>query len=356
LTIVGASISLGITTRARIPDLPPYSSHSSRRRPVRAGRLEELFVAIEQESTPDAPDLKLLRRSAIESEIPTYRAVSTRAVLAVICGLLAGLSFTHPMFYVFAVAAVLLGWSAERAIRRYPDMLTGGRLARTGVALGLVFGLSIFTVTSVQTYLTTRQAGAFAAEYAQMVKTRSLTDLYWIQLNPTARASISPEENLKQMQGQQEAAMADMKYAGLRKLVADLHASDKNTITYSGIESLGKDDLIVVAIARFDVHIAEQPKTGDEAKHDDGHGHDDGHDHKEGDGHDHKEGDGHKHDDGRKQGPVDSHAMAVVKGMVPEGKTAYEWWVDDVVYPYEPKTAALPAAEKPLDDGHGHAH
>lgn len=332
-------------------------------------------MAIEQESNPDAADLKMLRRSAIENEIPTYRAVSTRAVVALLCGLLAGLSFTHPMFYLFAVAAVLLGWSAERAIRRHPDILTGGGLARAGVAMGLIFGLSIFTVTSVQHFLTTRQAGAFAAEYAQMVRSRPLADLYWIQLDPRARAVTSPEDNLKQMQGQQEAAMADMKYAGLRKLVADINASDKNTISFSGIESLGKDDLIVVAIARFDVHIAEhprEPKAGDALKHDDGHDHKDGdgHDHKEGDGHDHKDGEEHKHDDGHdhkegdghdhgdapKRGPVDAHAMAVVKGLVPEGKTAYEWWIDDVVYPYEPKTAALPETQKPVDDGHGHAH
>lgn len=291
-------------------------------------------MAIEQESTPDAADLKMLRRSAIESEIPTYRAVSTRAVFAVICGLLAGLSFTHPFFYLFAAAAVVLGWSADRAIRRRPEMLTGGGLARAGVGLGLIFGLSIFTVTSVQHYLTIRQAGAFAAEYAKMVQTRPLTDLYWIQIHPSMRATVTPEENLKQMQGQQEAAMADMKYGGLRKLVADLHASDKNTITFSGIETLGQDDLVAVAIARFDVHLVESA-----------------HEHAEGE--EHKEGEEPKD---HQEGPIDAHAMAVVKGTTTDGKGAYEWWVEEVIYPYQPKTAALPEMQKPVDDGHGHAH
>ena len=287
-------------------------------------------MAIDQESTPDASDLKILRRSAIENEIPTYRAVSTRAVFAVLCGLLAGLSFTHPAFYLFAVAAVGLGLSADRAIRKHPDMLTGAGLARAGAAMGLVFGLSIFTVMTVQNFLATRQAGAFAADYAQMLKTRPLADLYWIQLNPLARASVTPDENLKQMQGQQEAAMADMKYAGLKQLVQDLRASDANAITFHGIEELGKDDLTLVALARFDVHLAQPP-----------------HEHKEGE--EHKDGEAH-------EGPKDLHAMALLKGIVPDGKNAYEWWIEEVTYPYVPKTAALPETKHADDDGHGHSH
>jgi len=286
-------------------------------------------VATEQESTPDAADLTTLRRSVVEHEFPTYQAVSTRAVFAVICGLLAGLSFAHPLFYLFAAAAVALGWSADRAIRRHPDVLTGGTLARAGVGLGLVFGLSIFTVTTVQDFLTGRRASAFAVEYARMLKDRPLADLYWIGLHPSTRAATTPEENLKQMEtGQEAAAMAEMKYAGLRQLSADLKASEKNTIVFDGIETMGKEDLTVVAIARFDVHVAELPARREE-------------------------GEEHEHRDDRAV-PIDAHAMAVIKGAVPEGKRGYEWWVDDVTYPYQPKTAGLP--EKAVDDGHGHAH
>ena len=32
----------------------------------------------------------------------------------------------------------------------------------------------------------------------------------------------------------------------------------------------------------------------------------------------------------------------------------YEWWVDDVRFPYQPRSYS--AAAKPVDDGHGHAH
>ena len=96
-------------------------------------------MAIEQESTPDAAELKMLRRSAIENEIPTYRAVSTRAVFAAICGLVSILSFTHPFFYVFAAAAVVLGWWADRADEQ--DRRDEGvrRGARRGAAPWIAF-------------------------------------------------------------------------------------------------------------------------------------------------------------------------------------------------------------------------
>jgi hypothetical protein len=287
-------------------------------------------VAIDQESSPGEADLKLLRRSAIENEIPTYRAVSTRAVFAVLCGLMAALSFAHPAFYLFAVAAVALGFWADRSIQRYPDLLTGQGLARAGVAMGLVFGLSIFTITSVQAFLARREAGAFAAEYARMVKTGTLADLYWLNLAPQARASISPEENLKQMQGQkQEAPMTEMKFGGLNNLHRAVQGGAGGSITFSGIEDVGREDLTLVALALYDVQAAPAP-----------------HEHKEGEEHDHA----------AEAAPQASHAMAVIKGVVPEGKSGYEWWVDDVTYPYVPKTAALPETQKKSDDGHGHAH
>ena len=46
------------------------------------------------------------------------------------------------------------------------------------------------------------------------------------------------------------------------------------------------------------------------------------------------------------------YALAILKG-VPKGKQ-YEWWVDDVRFPYKPKSYVAPA--KAPDDGHGHAH
>ncbi|WP_165071087.1 DUF4190 domain-containing protein [Paludisphaera rhizosphaerae] len=291
-------------------------------------------MAIEHESTrPDESDLKMLRRSAIENEIPTYRAVSSLAVVAVLFGLLGALSFTHWAFYLCAAVAVVLGFLADRSIQKRSDVLTGQGLARAAMAMGLIFGLSIFTISAVQHFLAKRQAAAFAVEYGERLKSGSLAELYWIGLLPQQRANVTPEDNLKQMQSQaSEAPMMDMKYGALRKLSQDLHGSPESTIKFNSIEKLEREDLTLVALALFDVHVGE---IKDE--------------HKEGEAA--KEGEAeHKHEH---QEPHDDYALAVIKGMVPENKNAYEWWIEDVLYPYKPKTAALP--EKKVDDGHGHA-
>src|SRR5579875_3187357 len=95
---------------------PPASSR--RIRPVPTDQPGHLSV---EEAPPKA--------SAIENEIPTYRAISNRAVFSVICGVLASFSFADLIFLVFAVLAVVLGVTANLAIKRKPDLLTGTRLA-----------------------------------------------------------------------------------------------------------------------------------------------------------------------------------------------------------------------------------
>ena len=74
--------------------------------------------------------------AVIENEIPTYRAISGRAVFCLVCGVLSVFSFAHPVFYAFSILAVGLGIWAHRTIRRLPDMLTGQGLASTGIGLG----------------------------------------------------------------------------------------------------------------------------------------------------------------------------------------------------------------------------
>ena len=74
--------------------------------------------------------------SPIENELPAYRAISTRAIFSLLFGSLAIFCFAHPIFYAIAALAVVLGVLAHRAIRQYPDMLTGHGLANAGIALG----------------------------------------------------------------------------------------------------------------------------------------------------------------------------------------------------------------------------
>jgi len=113
-------------------------------------------VALDQNLNPSAH--REVTNSAIENELPAYRAISPQAVVALICGLLAILSFANLYFLAFAAAAIGLGLLAERKIRRDPEIWTGRGLAHAGAALGLVFGLSAVTSEVVQGYLRSRSA------------------------------------------------------------------------------------------------------------------------------------------------------------------------------------------------------
>ncbi len=71
-----------------------------------------------------------------ESEI--YRSVSTMAVFACILGIITQLAWVWPGLTVVAAVTVILGWLARRRIRRYPNELTGSRLALVGLLGGTI--------------------------------------------------------------------------------------------------------------------------------------------------------------------------------------------------------------------------
>ncbi len=252
--------------------------------------------------------------SPIENELPAYRAISSRAVLSVLCGILAVFSIASPFFYIFAVLAVVLGFTADWNIQRYPDILTGRGLAQTGAALGLIFGLSIFTVSSVQGYIRTRNAESFSEYYAEVFKTGDLAHLLWLEIPPVQRKSVSAEDVMKKAQAKkQEAAMYEMKTAPLRNLNKRLDSSKDQEIHFVKLEGEAREGMNLVALALFEVRGPESKDFPNK----------------------------------------EEYALAILKAMS-EGGKGYEWWVDDLQYPYKPATATLP--EKPVDDGHGHAH
>lgn len=270
-------------------------------------------MAIDQETSPATAD-RTPNLPVIENEIPTYRAVSTRALVAVLCGLISVFSFAHPFFYLFAILAVVLGVTADRKIQRYPDALTGQTLARVGVLLGLVFGLSIATVTTLQNYLIRREAEKFATHYAERLKQAPLLELYWLGLPPTTREKVTAEENWAQLQAssKQDQAMDDMSKAPLKALNERLKSSADQKIAFKTVEFQTEDsDTLPLILAVFEID-GPASKT-----------------------HEAKE-----------------FAAVAFKGMIPEGSKSYEWWANEVHYPYKPSTYVPPV--KPVDDGHGH--
>lgn len=266
----------------------------------------------DHKSSNSVSDLPL--GSAIENELPTYRAISPRAVLSLLCGFLSLFCIAHWVFYIFAVLAIELGFMADWNIKRYPDMLTGRGLAQAGAALGLVFGLGTFTMSFVQGLVRTRNAESFARYYVEVAKTRTLADMMWLGVHPSSRASVSPEEVMNKMSAnkKQDAAVYDMKTAPLRNLKKRLNSKDQD-IHFVRLEKEGIDGLTSIALALFEV---DGPPTKDFPE-------------------------------------KEEYALVVLKGTTQGGK-GYEWWVEDVAYPYKPQTAGLP--EKAVDDGHGHGH
>jgi hypothetical protein len=256
---------------------------------------------------------------AIENELPTYRAISTRAVFSLICGGLASFCFANLSFLIFAILAVGLGFWANLAIKRHPDMLTGRGLANAGIALGLVFGLVAATYSGVQGFVLTQAATKFGREYAEAVQSGSLGKMLWYNLHPDMRKNKSPDEALHDYESAKtkERMMIEQRTAPMQSLRKRLTASKDETFHFVDIETQGLDEgqgkqLGYYATALFEV-----------------------------------EGPGNKDFPEKKQ-----YALAVFKGRT-KGRH-FEWWVEDVRFPYLPRTFKAP--DKPVDDGHGHAH
>jgi hypothetical protein len=262
---------------------------------------------------PESPD------SPIENELPTYRAISIRAIFSLLLGATAIFCFAHPVFYGAAVLAIVLGVLAHRGIRQHPDMLTGLGLANTGIALGLIFGLGCGTYTGVQTYVQTSLGEKLAHRYEEVLNTNSLGDMLLLNLHPDSRKDQTGDDLVKSIEKSKakDKMMMEQKYGSLLALNRRLKSSKEEHAEFVRIESVGVDDhsgleMPVYALAVYEIH-----------------------------------GPGSKEFPEKQQ-----YALAILKGRQ-KGKQ-YDWWVEDVKFPYVPKTYVAPVAAP--DDGHGHAH
>jgi hypothetical protein len=247
--------------------------------------------------------------SAIENEIPTYRAISPQAVFSLILGILAVFSFSHWVFLTCAAAAIVLGIVADRRILRYSDVLTGRGIAQAGIALGLVFGLSAITIAVVQDWILVREASRFARSYEGVLAKGTFEDAVWYAQSPLYRVQKTPQEVVTELKKSRPASgMFDLEQAALTKLRERL--GEGADIHFLEIEQRGKENMNVFAAALFEVH----PQ-------------------------------------GSKPLPAgEQYAMVLMKGM-PKNRR-WEWWVDQVAYPYKPDS--YKPEVKPVDDGHGH--
>jgi len=275
-------------------------------------------VASDQTTSIIDPELDQVD-PVIPNQLPAYRAISARAVLSVFFGILAIFSFAHPFFYVFSILAIGMGILANRAIQRYPDMLTGGSLAKAGITLGLIFGLVSGTYTGVQTFVRTRAAESFARKYAEVLKSPSEGDVLWYSLHPGQRKDKTPAQVLHEFEAAKtkERMMAEQKTAPLRSLRKRLASSKDEELHFVKIQDVGLDESRGAEVNLFAVAVFEV------------------------------EGPGNKEFPEKHQ-----YAAVIFKGTA-KGRQ-YEWWVDDMKFPYNLQTIA--PSVQPVDDGHGHAH
>ncbi len=250
--------------------------------------------------------------SAIENEIPAYRAISPLAITSLVLGALSILTFAHWSFLGFAVAAMVLGFLADRKIGRFSDVLTGRGFAQAGIGLGLIFGLTAVTTSAVQGYLRTSAATRFATAYVKVLQDKRLEDALWYQAPSDDRKKKSSDQIVKEMkEGMPDPGAFEMQTASLRLLKTRLEKDKDTKLRFAKIESHGVDGLTTFATALLTL-------TEPDAKHDHG----------------------------------DEFAVVILKADNTKGR--YEWRVEEFQYPYKPATYV--PATKPVDDGHGHAH
>ena len=248
--------------------------------------------------------------SPIENELPSYRAISNLAVFSLICGGMASFSFADLTFLLFAILAVVLGVLAHRSIKRTPDVLTGARLANAGIAMGLIFGLTVITYTSLQAYILRREASRFGVDLARVLKEGTLGDVLLYREFPDRRKDQTPADKEKQFESMKsrDRMMVDQKMAPMMNLRKALVPKDAK-LHFVGVEGQGVDEGLTGSIYYYAALLYEVEGTSPH-----------------------------------------QHALALVKGQN-KGRR-YEWWIDDIRYPYEPKSYQVES--KPVDDGHGH--
>ena len=254
--------------------------------------------------------------TAIENEIPAYRAISPLAIVSLILGLLSLLSFTDAWFLALSGLAVVAGLLADRKIQRMPDVFTGRRIAQAGMALGLIFGLSSITVGVVQSYLRKTEVSRFGRMYAELLEDGSVSACTWYRLSPYGREEMDPESTLDELKEQRAngpPGLGDNEEAVIEQIKTRLStAPEAQHVHLDEVEQHGIDRLEPFAILRLRL---EGPASG--------------------------------------KYPEVEYAMLFIKGSDRDGKR--NWWIDQFVYPYNPGSQVVKTA-KPADDGHGHAH
>lgn len=268
-------------------------------------------MATESNLTPQAG---LPEGSVIENEIPAYRAISAAAVTSLVLGCCAVFCFTSLWFLVVVAVAVLFGVQAIRSIKRLPDVLTGTKIAQTGIGLALAFGLSATAQVLAEDWMLDREASAFTRMYLDVLKNKPLATAVWYTQAPDFRKTKTPDEvveELKKAKNPTNQSVFDEQTDEIQAIKRRL-AAPQQEIHFRRIETKLVDGLTHYANALVDV---DGPATAEFPE---------------------------------------AEQFALVQLIKPPGGGSGDWRIREINYPYKPATAGLHKEQK--DDGHGHSH
>lgn len=247
--------------------------------------------------------------SPIENELPTYRAISAWAVASLVLGLVSIATFASLTFLIASVGAIAAGAIALRSIRRYPELLTGAGLANVGIALGLISGLSAPTVSVVRHQIVGREARAVADQLVDALDTKGLAEAYWWFQPPSVRSQSTPQKILAESEANLQDPMgADARLSTLHTLDDRLATSDDQHIHVDEVESRGFNGVTPFANIRV---MVDGPASD--------------------------------------TFPAEQFALLRMEAADHEGRR--QWYVSDLVYPYEPESRA-----QVVESAHGHDH
>jgi hypothetical protein len=127
---------------------------------------------------------------AADEEMIAYRSLSTLAVLSFILGLLSILSFapSRVFMFMFPPAALVTGLLAVRQITLAPEVWTGKRLAKLGIALALLS----FTGSALVRYVQSKRIGQHgrivADRFINKLKAGDTEGAFWLKFPRESRS------------------------------------------------------------------------------------------------------------------------------------------------------------------------
>lgn len=192
--------------------------------------------------------------TTVDGEYVSYRAIHPLAVICLVFGILSVLCLLDlGQFWLLPALAFVTGLYALRQVQRMPDVLTGEKVAKTGLAIAGCFFLISGTIASTHYLINWVRAGQFGTMYAAILQDGSLEEMTWYELSPQGRATTKPNDYMMDMVN--SAPSADIlgpKLDPFRTLRAR-RATKGQTVTFTGVKQLETDKLDTIAMLAFEV-------------------------------------------------------------------------------------------------------